>query len=177
MFVRRICRPLLLIALLSQFATAQSIPTRPPAISPGDAIVSGFSGFVAVSGAASDRGRPENSFINPDAASIRVLDVGRPGHVWEGRTIPAIIKYEVLARDTGQVFGIAVGSGPDPDIYLAATLPMVSIFPYAHAMARLSAARPAALVSAGCVANLVSTFRGDQAAFTGWMVGQAWLAC
>ncbi len=117
--------PLLLISALFLTSQAQAQtppPPKPPGLSAGDAIVSGFSGIAAPPGtAAQTRIPPERAFINPDGPSAKILDVGRPGHIWEGRVIPTNARFEVFARETGQVFGVATGSGPNADIYLAAT--------------------------------------------------------
>ncbi len=87
-------------------------------------MVTGFSGTLAPD--ANNR-RPANksaadlTFIDPDGVSARILDVSRPGFVWDGRVFPAPKKFEVLAKDVGQVFGIALDDQQAPNIYLSAT--------------------------------------------------------
>ena len=61
------------------------------------------------------------TFINPDGPSARIVDVGRPGYVWDGRLFPAPKTFDVLAKDVGQVFGVALDDQTPPNIYLAAT--------------------------------------------------------
>jgi hypothetical protein len=119
---------LLPLILLCQFfpggAGAQQ-PNSPPGLSLGDAVVTGFSGTVAPDPA---RPRPANksavdlTFINPDGPSARIVAVGRPGFVWDGRLFPAPKTFDVFAKDVGQVFGVALDDQqPASNIYLAAT--------------------------------------------------------
>jgi len=90
----------------------------------GDAVVTGFSETVA---ADPSKPRPPNksandlTFINPDGPSARVIAVGRPGYVWDGRLFQAPKTFDVFAKDTGQLFGVALDDQPAPNIYLAAT--------------------------------------------------------
>jgi hypothetical protein len=99
-------------------------PDRRPAMSLGDAVVTGFSGVAAPDPA---KPRPANksaidlTFINPDGPSARVIGIGHPGFVWDGRLLQAPKTFDVLAKDTGQVFGVALDDQPSPNIYLAAT--------------------------------------------------------
>jgi hypothetical protein len=113
----------LLCVLLSDSAGAQQ-PDRPPNLNPGDAVVTGFSGTITPE---STRPRPANksavdlTFINPDGPSARIVAVGRPGYVWDGRLFPAPKTFDVFAKDTGQLFGVALDDQSAPNIYLAAT--------------------------------------------------------
>jgi hypothetical protein len=99
-------------------------PDRPPRLTLGDAVVTGFSGVTAPD---PTRQRPANktatdlTFIDPDAPSARVIGIGRPGYLWDGRLFQAPKSFDVLARDVGQVFGIALDDRASPNIYLAAT--------------------------------------------------------
>lgn len=121
--VARLLPLLLLCHVLPGSAGAQQ-PNRPPGMASGDAVVTGFSETVAP-----DPGKPrpanksaiDLTFINPDGASARVIGVGRPGYVWDGRLFQAPKTFDVFARDTGQVFGVALDDQPAPNIYLAAT--------------------------------------------------------
>ena len=61
------------------------------------------------------------TFINPDRPSVRVIDVSRPGYVWDGRLFAAPKKFDVFAKDVGQVFGVALDDASPPNIYVAAT--------------------------------------------------------
>ncbi len=90
----------------------------------GDAVVTGFSGTLAPDVA---QPRPPNksaidlTFINPDGPSVRIIDIDRPGYVWDGRLFAAAKTFNVLAKDVGQVFGVALDDQPQPNIYVAAT--------------------------------------------------------
>lgn len=116
---------LTLFIALSSPALTQTSFNKPLALASGDAIVSGFSGAIVSDATRSATAQPkapaERFFINADSPVARVLDVGRPGRIWEGQVISANAKFEVFARDTGQVFGIAVTDQPNPDIFLSAT--------------------------------------------------------
>jgi hypothetical protein len=73
------------------------------------------------------RPRPANksaidlTFIDPEGPAARIFGVGSPGYIWDGRLVQAPRKFDVFAKDSGQVFGIALDDQPDPNIYLAAT--------------------------------------------------------
>lgn len=116
--------PLLLLCLFhSGFANAQQ-PNRTPNLNLGDAVVTGFSGAIAPD---PSKPRPANkspidlTFINPDGASAHIVDVSKPGYVWDGRLFAAPMKFDVLAKDVGQVFGVALDDAEQPNIYVAAT--------------------------------------------------------
>lgn len=100
----------------------QSTPS--PILALGNAVVTGFSGTVAPDPKWRRPARKtiaDLTFINPDGASARILDLGRPGQVWDGRLIAARKTLDVLARDVGQVFGIAIDDQSPPNVYVAAT--------------------------------------------------------
>jgi hypothetical protein len=111
--------PALLLA-----ATAQAQQRDVTVMRLGDAVVTGFSGTVAPD---PGKRRPPNksvadlTFIDPDGPSARVIDIARPGHVWDGSVFAAPKTFNVLAKDVGQVFGVALDRQSPPNIYLAAT--------------------------------------------------------
>jgi uncharacterized repeat protein (TIGR01451 family) len=111
--------------LLCTAGSALSQPVSPPPIvALGDGVVTGFSGVVRP-----DLRRPlpagrtaaDLTFINPEGPSARIVDLGNPGHVWDGRHWSAPMRRDILAKETGQVFGVALDDQPEPAIYLAAT--------------------------------------------------------
>lgn len=126
MLFRSISRllPLLLLCQLLPGRVDAQQPNRPPILGLGDAVVTGFSETIAP-----DPGKPrpanksaiDLTFINPVAPSARVVSVGRPGYAWDGRLFQAPKTFDVFAKDTGQVFGVALDDQPAPNIYLAAT--------------------------------------------------------
>jgi hypothetical protein len=119
--------PLLLLVIFHLFypgiAGAQQ-PDRSPSLNLGDAVVTGFSGTLAPDAA---KPHPANAsaidltFINPDGPSARIIAIGRPGYVWDGRLFAAPKIFDVLAKDVGQVFGVALDDQTPPNIYVAAT--------------------------------------------------------
>ncbi len=116
---------LLPLVLLCQFhsgsAGAQQ-PDRPPNLNLGDAVVTGFSGTrVPTQPLPANKSAIDLTFINPDGPSARIVGVGRPGYVWDGRLFQAPKTFDVFAKDVGQVFGVALDDQAAPNIYLAAT--------------------------------------------------------
>ncbi|HHI82567.1 MAG TPA: DUF11 domain-containing protein, partial [Rhizobiales bacterium] len=76
----------------------------------GDGIVTGFSGTVMQNG---------KKFINTNGASAKILPL--PQTPKTGQTENPLAKQEITASETGQVFGVALDSAPQPNIYLSAT--------------------------------------------------------
>ena len=119
--VARLLPLLLFCCLLADSVGAQQLA---PNLNLGDAVVTGFAGTIGPDPA---KPRPANksavdlTFINPDGPSARVISVGRPGYVWDGRLFRAPKTFDVFAKDTGQVFGVALDDQPAANIYLAAT--------------------------------------------------------
>ena len=99
-------------------------PDRSPSLNLGDAVVTGFSGTLAPDAAKplpANKTAIDLTFINPDGPSARVIDIRQPGYVWDGRLLAAPKIFDVLAKDVGQVFGIALDDQTPPNIYVAAT--------------------------------------------------------
>ncbi len=64
------------------------------------------------------------TFIDPDGAALRVLDLSRLGGQADGQVAAVPDKLSIPARDIGQVFGLTFDSPDDgvaPNIYAAAT--------------------------------------------------------
>jgi hypothetical protein len=119
----RLLPQLFLFAFFIDAAASQQNPPL-PRLDLGDAVVTGFSGTLTP---AAGKPRPAGksavdvTFINPDGPSARIVALGKPGFVWDGRLIPANKTFDVLAKDVGQVFGVALDDQSPPNIYLAAT--------------------------------------------------------
>jgi hypothetical protein len=99
-------------------------PDRPPSLSVGDAVVTGFSGTLAPDPAKprpASKSAVDLTFVNPDGPSARIISLGQPGFVWDGRLLAASKTFDVFAKDVGQVFGIALDDQTPPNVYLAAT--------------------------------------------------------
>ena len=116
--------PLLLLCYFLPGNAGAQQPNPAPNLNLGDAVATGFSGTIALD---PTKPRPPNksaidlTFINPDGPSARVIGIGHPGFVWDGRLFQAPKTFDVFAKDTGQVFGVALDDQPAPNIYLAAT--------------------------------------------------------
>ncbi len=116
--------PLLLLVLIHPDSAAAQQSNHPPELGLGDAVVSGFSGTLAPDPA---KPRPANksvvdlTFINPDGPAARIVGLAHPGHAFDASVFPAPKPFDVLAKDVGQVFGVALDDANPPNIYLAAT--------------------------------------------------------
>ena len=116
--------PLVLLCHLFSGSAAAQQPVRPPNLNLGDAVVTGFSGTIApdpTKPLPPNKSAVDLTFINPDGPSARIIGVGRPGYVWDGRLFQAPKTFDVFAKDAGQLFGVALDDQPAPNIYLAAT--------------------------------------------------------
>ena len=115
--------PLLLLVFFHANDAGAQQPNRPPNLNLGDAVVTGFSGIITSDETrrGSNKSATDLTFINPDGPSARIIDVGRPGYVWDGRLFAAPKTFDVLAKDVGQVFGVALDDQTPPNIYVAAT--------------------------------------------------------
>lgn len=116
--------PLLLLGqILSSGASAQQ-RDRLPNLNLGDAVVTGFSGTVApdpTKRPPPNKTAADLTFINPDGPSARIVGLGQPGYVWDGRLFAAPKTFDVFAKDVGQVFGVALDDQTPPNVYVAAT--------------------------------------------------------
>src|SRR5206468_4845476 len=106
------CASLFAALLLCEASGAGAQQAAPlPIVGAGDAVVAGFSGIIAP-----DPGAPLPAnktlvvltFINPDGPSARIVDLTRPDSEWDASLWPATKLRDVLARDVGQVFGVAL---------------------------------------------------------------------
>jgi hypothetical protein len=123
----RIIKRLLPLFLLFYFhpgSVGAQQPNHSLSLNLGDAVVTGFSGTITTD-ATRPRGANKSAidltFINPDGPSARIIDVSKPGYVWDGRLFEAPKTFDVLAKDVGQVFGVALDDQTPPNIYVAAT--------------------------------------------------------
>ena len=81
-------------------------------LQPGEAFLTRFSGTTTVDGVA---------VIDPDGVVGSVVDLRTPGDAPVGARIDAPQRLAVTAGQVGQVFGIAIGGGNSPKVFLAAT--------------------------------------------------------
>jgi hypothetical protein len=114
--------PLLLFFFQFDPASAQQ-PNPALNLKLGDAVVTGFSGTITPDATrrGSNKSATDLTFIDPDGPSARIIDVSRPGYVWDGRLFAAPKTFDVLAKDVGQVFGVALDDQTAPNIDVAAT--------------------------------------------------------
>ena len=115
--------PLLLLCLFRPDSAGAQQGDHTPSLNLGDAVVTGFSGTAPDPTKRRSRNQSpaDITFINPNGPSVRIIDVSRPGYVWDGRLFAAPKKFDVLAKDVGQVFGVALDDAAQPNIYVAAT--------------------------------------------------------
>jgi hypothetical protein len=92
-------------------------PNRLTILNLGDAVITGFSGTItpdATQRGGANKAAIDLTFINPDGPSTRIVDLNKPGYLWDGRLCAAPKTFDVLAKDIGQVFGLQiVGHGRD----------------------------------------------------------------
>jgi hypothetical protein len=118
---------LLLLLCYCQPKTVVEAPhplDRVPALTLGDAIVTGFSGIVEPDPdlpLPAGKSAPDQTFIDVNGPSVRIFDPRKPGFVWNGNYWALPHKYDIPARSVGQVFGVALDNLAYPDIYLTAT--------------------------------------------------------
>ncbi|MCR4283586.1 MAG: EB domain-containing protein, partial [Bauldia sp.] len=106
------------IAAAIATAVASQAMAQQAIVKPGSAVVTGYSGFVAYP--APSGGDPFDYLtINTNGPSARVVDLASPGP--QGTLSPSPKPFTATAAQVGQVFGVALDSAPQPNIYLAAT--------------------------------------------------------
>lgn len=113
----------LMLALSISSLQAQTASAPGPRIGSGAAVVTGFSGAApnAPPNAPGQPASPDTLFIDTEGASARVFDIGAPGGAQDARLVAAPRTLEALAKDVGQVFGLALDDQASPNIYLGAT--------------------------------------------------------
>ncbi len=124
--VHLVCAALIACVLVAALTTTLALAqqSKPGVVGLGDLVVSGASGTLAP-----PDGTPlpagvnalDETLIDPNGASIKVFDVRNPGAPPEGQVINAPVKFQVFARDIGQVFGLALDAADPPNIYAASS--------------------------------------------------------
>ena len=99
-------------------------------LAPGNAVVSHFSGVVLPDAIPIGADPFDQTRIDREGASLRVLDLQLMGASAAGQVVNPPRPYAVTAEQIGQVFGIALDDAWPPNIYAAATsvygLPVVA---------------------------------------------------
>ena len=126
------------LSCLSLFLAAASLaPVRAevgrdgPLVDPGQLVVTGFPGTMQAGNpgdkAPGTRTKLDETHINPDGASLRILDISAIGANQPDHRRGAAEVYSFIARDIGQIFGITFDDAkhrtgrPAPNIYVTAT--------------------------------------------------------
>jgi len=129
--VLRFFRTTAFVLLLAGGALAQEVPQQ-GVLGLGDAVVTGFAGTLLPDPDSLLPGGEaiDETLIDLDGTSARLIDVAAPGFIWDGSVWAADVRHEVLAREVGQVFGVTLDDAEAPNIYLAASsaygLPIVA---------------------------------------------------
>ena len=99
-------------------STAEAQQAGTGLVGRGNAVVTGFSGFIAGQAPA---GTDPFDFlsINTDGASAEIVDLSTLGPQGQLSNAPKVAS--IPAAQVGQVFGVALDNAPAPNIYLAAT--------------------------------------------------------
>ncbi|MHA1159060.1 MAG: hypothetical protein ACTSP2_10020, partial [Alphaproteobacteria bacterium] len=117
----RATRPQPSLAVAVAFAALITVPTAlqaqiPGIYSPGDAVVTGFSG-VGPAFPPFPSGNPlDETFIDLDGASMRIQRI-QPGAPPAGQLVPSPTIFAAPARTVGQVFAITLDDALTPNIY------------------------------------------------------------
>ena len=116
-------------SLALQIAAVAQQPTGIGLI-PGNAAVTGFSGALSPPLIAPGVDPGVQTFINPDGASLRVIDLQHMGGPPLAQFVAAPKPFAVTAAQIGQVFGVTLDNATPPDVYVAASsaygLPIVA---------------------------------------------------
>ena len=126
----------LLATMLALIASAAfqipAIGQQPTGIGliPGNAAVTGFSGALSPPVIAPGVDPGEQTFIDPNGASLRVIDLQHMGGPPLAQLVAATKPFTVTAAQIGQVFGVTLDSATPPNVYVAASsaygLPIVA---------------------------------------------------
>ncbi|MFZ2155348.1 MAG: hypothetical protein WAV72_04375 [Bradyrhizobium sp.] len=87
----------------------------------GNAVVTGFSGALPPASIAPGVDPADKTFIDLQGPAARVLDLQAPGAPPQAQLLTAPKPFTVTAGQIGQVFGVALDSAPQPNIFVAAT--------------------------------------------------------
>lgn len=109
---------LLLVLLAPPPAGAQS---GAPVLQPGNAVVTGFSGALPPGEIPVGVDPGEQTTIDLNGPSARVVDLGQIAGRPPAPFVPAPKPFTVTAAQVGQVFGVALDNAIPPNIYLAAS--------------------------------------------------------
>ncbi|HEY7646292.1 MAG TPA: hypothetical protein VH858_14710, partial [Hyphomicrobiales bacterium] len=116
---------LIMLSLLLGALAPVRAEDKGPVLSPGDAVVTGFSGIKPPSGPVPPgKLALDGFFIDPDGPSAQILSFAAMGGQPAGQLVTAPALRQLKASEIGQVFAIALDDGlggKTPNIYLGAT--------------------------------------------------------
>ncbi len=113
-----------LLGLLLAFTSvgASSAQTPPPGIiKPGDAATTGFSGVTYPPRVRPGENPLEQTFIDLNGATLRIVDLQNMGGTAYGQLVAAPKPFIANAAQLGQVFGVALDNQVPPNVYVAAS--------------------------------------------------------
>lgn len=113
-----------LLGILAFAASVVPVCAQQPVLNLGDLVTTGFSGIVRPDPALpipAGKTVVDLTFIDTAAPAARIVDVSHAGAAFDAPVLAPLHKLDVLARDVGQVFGIAIDDEKFPNIYLTAT--------------------------------------------------------
>ena len=114
-----IAAALLLWLFPLNLTSAQEAPA-PSLMTPGDSVVTGFSGVLAPEPPPSAGDPLDRTFITLDGPSMQIHHLV-PNGPPTGQVIDSPTVFKAPARSVGQVFAITLDDAPAPNIYLGAT--------------------------------------------------------
>jgi hypothetical protein len=116
---------ILTIAILAiGFANVDTASAQTPSagiLTPGNAVVTGFSGAPPPTQIMPGVNPGDLTFIDPNGPSARVFNLQAPGASPQAQVLSAPSLFTVTAAQIGQVFGVTTDNATPPNIYLAAT--------------------------------------------------------
>lgn len=112
---------ILLCAAIQVLAASAHAQGTSAIIEKGDAVVTGFSG-VKIKEPVPETVHPlDRTSIDLDGTSAEVLDLTTLGTAPRGQVSDTVAKLKIKARETGQIFGVALDDGTVPNAYATAT--------------------------------------------------------
>ncbi|HLH12187.1 MAG TPA: hypothetical protein VKV77_09965 [Methylovirgula sp.] len=109
------------LALVLLFAYAGAAGAQQAILAPGNAAVTGFSGAIPPDVIAPGEDPAEETFIDLEGPSLRVIDLRHMGALPSAQLVKAAKPYTWFASQIGQVFGVAADESIPPNLYVAAT--------------------------------------------------------
>lgn len=105
------------------YLSAALAQASPPAgiVANGNAVVTGFSGALPPVTIAPGVDPADKTFIDLQGPAARVFDLQAPGAPPQAQLLTAPKPFTATAGQVGQVFGVALDSAPQPNVFVAAT--------------------------------------------------------